>query len=109
MSSHCPSHDWDTYNDALERQAMDSAVNEVNDLAAKLLPAILANPQQFTANMAISDMVELAYEAAAALMASREKIAAGGTRHISVPYVPDDELETWEDKFWRKHGEEILP
>ena len=109
--NHCPSHDWDTYYDGQEKSALDACVEDVCNLAEALLPAILSNPVQFTANMAAADMVEFAYEVAAETLTHRNRLQSGGDRYRSVPSASRKEMaqEDWADKFWDKWGEELLP
>lgn len=105
--TYCPSQDWDAEVERQDQAALGDAVSKLHDLAANILPAVLANPVQFTENMAPADMAQFAYEIAATMLATSGKVEQGGTRYITARQ--ERRPEEWEDRFWARWGEDLLP
>lgn len=105
-----PSHAWDAEVDRQDAAALGAVMGDLNKLAERCYMALLANPAQNTANMAVTDLAQAAYEAAGALMQARSQIEGGANGYTNVTSrLRKDEAQTWDETFWARWGEEIIP
>lgn len=107
--TYCPSQGWDDEVARQDAAALGQAMTELSSLAEKCYVALLANPQQNTTRMAVEDLARFAYESAAAIIEARSQIEGGGNGYINVAHRKDYKPETWEEVFWCRWGEVLLP
>ena len=100
MSNHCPSHDWDAEYDRQERSANAVFMNDLREIAIRMMAGLAANPNH--SNLAYDDMAQAALEMAAAM------IKQSGILEGWFYKRGDGKGDDWESIFWHKN-EELMP
>ena len=79
--SHCPSHEWDRYNDSEERAALDQWRGEIHDLAMQCFLHKGCSPED-------------AYRQAMAFVMARSEMEDAMTRPCRIKKI-EEESRTW--------------